>query len=81
MGYDIDMNDYLTTSEVAALLDLTARRVRQLAPQLGGVELVPGRLLFPRAAVERFRASPRAKPGYPKGRPRKPPADLLPPLG
>ena len=65
------MSKHLTTSEAAEILGLTPRRVRQLAADLGGVELVPGRLVFPRARIEAEAKKPRPKPGYPKGRPRK----------
>ena len=68
------MGDHMTTSEAAEFLGLTPRRVRQLAATLGGVEVVPGRLAFPRGRVEEYKRQPRPKPGYPKGRPRTSPA-------
>jgi hypothetical protein len=64
--------DLISTAVAAKILNLTPRRVRQLRADLGGVN-VGGSLAFSRADVEAFKDKPRAKAGYPKGRPRTPP--------
>jgi excisionase family DNA binding protein len=59
---------FLTTAEVAARLKYTARRVRQLAAELRGVQV--GRdWLYPADAVDAYAKKPRPKPGRKPGQP------------
>ena len=56
------MEAYLSTKEAAEVLGLTERRVRQLAGDLGAVNMV-GRLVYPRKKVEAAAKKPRPKRG------------------
>lgn len=69
-----NLAEMITTDQAAQIIGRSVRRVRQLADQLGGQRA--GRdLLFPAARVREYARGPRPSVGYPKGRPRKPPAD------
>jgi excisionase family DNA binding protein len=66
-------DELLTTAEAGAVLGVDASRVRQLVAA-GAITIarrIRGAILVPRLDVERYAAT-RRRPGWRKGRPRKP---------
>lgn len=70
---DVSIEGYFTAKEVADLLGVTHGRVRQLI-RSGEIEAVKigGTWLISQVALEAFKLNWR-RPGWPKGKPRKPP--------